>query len=240
MQIWGPIMVNGCPQPGTRVIKTDSDWRGDECCDCPDDRNGGSLQGGPKGQITWNKPRGAISFEVAVLTACGATYTIDVQGCDSCDEQAEPGPCDCEVDGDCAEDCFCCDGVCVSGECAPQCSCDFYKKLCYVNKTEIIPGDYPPPNIVGSPPDGAILLSRSGALSADLNLEIEGSYFGEGENLYTYGYWFVCEDGEDENAPGDGPTDWFDETKYGGGFWQLFCDAATANSVGVCAENPAP
>ena len=160
-------------------------------------------------------------------------------------------PSECGAEGDCGPQCECCTtwvggspGFLVSG-CSfvsegYACCCDFYKKLCYVDKSETRAGTFPPPNIVGSPPDGAILLSRSGALSIELNLEIEGTYWGEEENRYTYGYWFVCDDGEDEHAPGDGPTDWFDLTKYSPGFWQTFCDAATANSVGACAENPAP
>ncbi len=92
VQIWGPIMADGCPVPGSRVIKADSDWRGDEDCDCPDARGGGGLEGGPTGQITWNKPRGATSFEVVVLHCPDPDYVLDIKcdaDCDDLDEGEE-------------------------------------------------------------------------------------------------------------------------------------------------------
>jgi hypothetical protein len=92
VQIWGPTLDSDCNIIATRVIKADSDWRGEECCDC-DSRPAGDLEGGPKGQITWNKPRGVTSFEVAVLTACGATANIDIQCSDNCGDPPDPSPC---------------------------------------------------------------------------------------------------------------------------------------------------
>ena len=127
VQIWGPIMVNGCPQPNTRVIKTDSQWRCEECCDCPDtpprSNDPGECEGGGKGQITWNKPRGVTSFEVAVLTACGAAYKLDIQACEECELEDDVGPCACEGDGDCAPDCICCDEECVKKDDIPPGKC---------------------------------------------------------------------------------------------------------------------
>lgn len=124
VQIWGPVMQNGCPVPGSRVIKSDSNWRGDPCCDCPDTRPAGALQGTAKGQVTWSKPRGATSFEVVVLDPCVSNYTIDVQACSACTAQPDPAPCDCEDDGDCGPDCQCCDGKCQSDPCGCDQPCD--------------------------------------------------------------------------------------------------------------------
>lgn len=116
VQIWGPTLDQDCNVVAERVIKADSDWRGEECCDC-DSRPTGDLEGGPKGTITWNKPRGVTSFEVVVLTACGATANIDIQCSDNCDEMPDPDMCPCENDGDCNEGCHCCDGVCQDEPC---------------------------------------------------------------------------------------------------------------------------
>lgn len=127
VQIYGPIMVNGCPQPGTRVVKVDSLWRCEECCDCPDtpprSNDPRSCAGGAKGQVKWTKPRGVTSFEVAVLTACGAAYTLDIQACNTCSSRPDPGPCSCIVDSDCAPDCICCDGECIKKDAVPAGKC---------------------------------------------------------------------------------------------------------------------
>lgn len=114
VQILGPNMIDGCPEPGSRVIKADSNWRGQECCDCPNSRPAGQLQGGAKGQVTWNKPRGATWFEVYVFFPCanGSTYELDIR-CDSACSVSDPcncpcdpaDPLDCSVDN---EDCRCC------------------------------------------------------------------------------------------------------------------------------------
>jgi hypothetical protein len=116
VQIWGPTLDDDCNIIASRAIKADSGWRGEECCDC-DSRPSGDLAGGPKGQITWNKPRGVTSFEVAVLTACGATANIDIQCSDNCGEMPDPDMCQCENDGDCNAGCHCCDGVCSDDPC---------------------------------------------------------------------------------------------------------------------------
>lgn len=122
VQIWGPSLDANCNIIASRVIKADSDWRGEECCDC-DSRPAGDLEGGPKGQITWNKPRGVTSFEVAVLTACGAGANIDIQCSDDCGDPPDPDPCPCAVDADCNTDCHCCDGVCQAEPCE-ECETD--------------------------------------------------------------------------------------------------------------------
>lgn len=131
VQIWGPIMVDGCPQPDTRVIKVDSDWRCEECCDCPDvpprSNDPGDCVGGSKGQITWTKPDGVTEFEVTVLSACDAVYTLDIQACEECTAQQDPGPCACEDNDDCAEGCECVDGACQP---PPQCDSP---PFCYLN-----------------------------------------------------------------------------------------------------------
>jgi hypothetical protein len=126
VQIWGPTLDNNCNIIASRVIKADSDWRGEECCDC-DSRPAGDLEGGPKGQITWTKPRGVTSFEVAVLTACGATANIDIRCSDDCGDPPDPDMCPCEDDGDCNDGCHCCDGECQDEpceECEPCEDCD--------------------------------------------------------------------------------------------------------------------
>lgn len=126
VQIWGPNMVNGCPEPGSRVIKSDSGWRGEECCDCPSARPAGALQGGPSGQITWTKPRGAQSFEVYVFFPCanGSQYELNIN-CDSpCGDPQGPVKCACGPDvtpSNCnGENCQCCARCitpCASGAC---------------------------------------------------------------------------------------------------------------------------
>lgn len=190
VQIWGPIMVNGCPQPGTRVIKTDSDWRGEDCCDCPDDRGEGQLEGGPKGQITWNKPRGAISFEVAVLTACGAAYTIDIQACDPCAEQDDPEPCACEDDGDCNEGCHCCDGECQAEPCG-GCDCD------------LSDGNWPPPEDTVDDTGSTLNtnVADNGAIQSDLNslfstnkIAWKAGYPGALDGCVTAWWFFAAEE----------------------------------------------
>jgi hypothetical protein len=127
VQIYGPIMVDGCPQPGTRVVKVDSAWRCEECCDCPEtsprSNDPRDCQGGGKGKVEWTKPDGVTSIEVVVLTACGAVYTLDIQACDECEPQPDPGPCFCEDDDDCAPGCACVDGECVPGENGACCVC---------------------------------------------------------------------------------------------------------------------
>ena len=122
VQIWGPTLDNNCNIIASRVIKADSDWRGEECCDC-DSRPAGDLEGGPKGQITWNKPRGVTSFEVVVLYACGATANIDIRCSDDCVEHPDPDMCPCSADGDCNEGCHCCDGECQEEPCE-ECEAD--------------------------------------------------------------------------------------------------------------------
>jgi hypothetical protein len=135
VQIWGPTLDEDCNIIATRVIKADSDWRCLECCDCPDSpprsNSSGDCEGGPVGQVTWTKPRGVTSFEVAVLTACGSSANIDVQACQSCTEYNEDDvdPCPCSADGDCNEGCHCCDGECQEepcdeDECGPGVGCD--------------------------------------------------------------------------------------------------------------------
>lgn len=127
VQIYGPIVVDGCPQPGTRVVKVDSEWRCEECCDCPEtpprSNDPRDCAGGGKGQVQWTKPDGVTSFEVAVLTACGAAYSLDIQACEGCDPQPDPGPCSCETDDDCAPDCVCCEGECVKKDDIPPGKC---------------------------------------------------------------------------------------------------------------------
>jgi hypothetical protein len=120
VQIWGPTLDSDCNIIATRVIKADSDWRGEECCDC-DSRPDGDLDGGPKGQIKWSKPRGVTSFEVVVLTACGATANIDIQCSDNCGEFADPDMCLCADDDDCNDGCHCCCGKCQLEPCRDNC-----------------------------------------------------------------------------------------------------------------------
>lgn len=119
VQIWGPTLDQNCNVIASRVIKADSGWRADECCDCPNARNGGALQGGPKGQIIWNKPRGVQSFEVAVLTACGPTYQISIQCSGECPDLGNPAMCACDVDGDCNPPCVCVTQPDGSKKCGP-------------------------------------------------------------------------------------------------------------------------
>ncbi len=125
VQIWGPTLDNNCNIIASRVIKVDSDWRGEECCDC-DSRPAGDLEGGPKGQIKWTKPRGVTSFEVAVLTACGATANIDIQCSDDCGDPPDPDMCPCSTDADCNEGCHCCDGECQEEPCCTETECRQY------------------------------------------------------------------------------------------------------------------
>lgn len=157
VQIWGPIMENGCEVAGTRVIKTDSNWRGDECCDCTADRPAGALQGGPKGQVTWNKPRGATWFEVYVFFPCpnGSTYELDIK-CDApCDDLTEPEMCQCDDAGDCDDGCSCCNGRCRQAECECETDDDC---PCWAVDT------YPATDNLGNPinPDCAQIAANSG------------------------------------------------------------------------------
>lgn len=122
VQIWGPTLDQDCNIIAARVIKADSDWRGEECCDC-DSRPAGDLEGGPKGQIKWTKPRGVTSFEVAVLTACGATANIDIRCSDDCVDPPDPDMCPCGDDDDCNSGCHCCDGECQEEPCE-ECETD--------------------------------------------------------------------------------------------------------------------
>lgn len=174
IQIWGPIMVDGCAQPGTRVIKAVKGWNCDECCDCPDtpprSNNPGPCEHGPAGTMNWTKPTGMTWFEVAVLAACGAqaTYEIDIQSEDpnawppreckkadgpECgtapDETYLTPPC-CECpQGTCENACQCCE-VCVK-PCDPECvwpqnKFQWMDPVCpCCAATFTIPG-FPPPN----------------------------------------------------------------------------------------------
>lgn len=152
VQIWGPVMIDGCPEPGSRVIKSDSGWRGFECCDCPNARNGGDLEGEPRGTITWNKPAGATHFEVAVLNPCPMPFIgvqLDVKCDDECDDLAE-ARCACLEVTDCGPACACCAGTCVA-----PCECggieDAIATICFekpATEPLICPtggGIYPPP-----------------------------------------------------------------------------------------------
>lgn len=124
VQIWGRIMQDGCEAPNTRVIKADSGWRGDACCDCPDLRGEGQLDGGPKGQVTWNKPRGTTWFEVAVLAAgCSEGYELDIRCDGECVQHPDPDPCPCTGDENCADGCHCCGGACREEPC-DECDTD--------------------------------------------------------------------------------------------------------------------
>lgn len=119
VQIWGPTLDANCNVIASDVIKADSGWRGEECCDC-ESRPGGALAGGPKGQITWNKPRGATFFRVAVLTACGSSANIDIACSDQCFEYPDPEMCQCPPEG-CPEGCHCCCDKCQSEPCRDNC-----------------------------------------------------------------------------------------------------------------------
>lgn len=122
VQIRAPVLDANCNIVATEVVKSDSDWRGEECCDCPDLRNGGDLQGGSKGQIRWKKPRGVTTFTVVVLNPCGADYGLDIACTDQCGDLGTPQMCPCDVDADCNldADCHCCCGECKQ-ECRDNC-----------------------------------------------------------------------------------------------------------------------
>lgn len=111
VQIWGPTLDASCNVIASDVIKADSGWRGEECCDC-ESRPGGALAGGPKGQIKWTKPRGVTFFRVAVLTACSSSANISIECSDQCFDYSDPEMCPCADDGECAEGCHCCGGKC--------------------------------------------------------------------------------------------------------------------------------
>lgn len=130
VQIWGPTLDENCNEVASRVIKRDSEWRCDECCDCPavaprsnDPRK---CQGGPSGTLSWTKPTGVTRFEVQVLAACGAEYSIQVRACEDCTARQEPANCGCEEDGDCpdhiASGCKCCRGKCIKTDNCPGCT----------------------------------------------------------------------------------------------------------------------
>ena len=129
VQIWGPTLDANCNIIATRVIKADSDWRCEPCCDCPDTppRSNGvdECVGGPKGQITWRKPRGVTYFEVATLEACGGSADIIVKCSDDCGPMPDPDMCECEDDGDCNEGCHCCPDASGVNRCGPDpCGCE--------------------------------------------------------------------------------------------------------------------
>lgn len=131
VQIYGPILSNGCPIPGTRVIKLDSLWRCGECCDCPDQSprsNDPRPCAAPSGTINWTKPQNVTAFEVVVLSACGASYELSVgvtgdPPCDPCGELPEAGPCPCATNADC-HDCLCCEGECEDKDCTEEIECE--------------------------------------------------------------------------------------------------------------------
>ncbi len=93
IQIWSPSVNSNCEQIASRVIRRDTHWRGVECCDCPDDRPTGDLEGGPSGHIRWQKGRGITSFEVRILNPCGAEYELRVECNKQCPDLDEPEPC---------------------------------------------------------------------------------------------------------------------------------------------------
>lgn len=147
VQIWGPTLDSNCNVIASRVIKADSDWRGEECCDCPDDRGDGQLEGGPKGQITWTKPRGVTSFEVYVFFPCpkgGDTYELNIECSDNCTPTPNPELCICADDDDCADGCHCCGGRCQPEPCAcdPNQECEYVVVSCTCDP-ELDPNPYP-------------------------------------------------------------------------------------------------
>lgn len=119
VQIWGPTLDDNCNIIASDVIKADSGWRGEECCDC-ESRPGGALAGGPKGQITWHKPRGVTFFRVAVLTACDSSANIDIACSDQCFKYPDPEMCPCPPGG-CPEGCHCCCDKCQPEPCRENC-----------------------------------------------------------------------------------------------------------------------
>lgn len=134
VQIWAPVLDENCNVIASRVIKADSAWRCDECCDCPNtwprSNDTRDCQGGPAGQVTWHKPRGVTSFEVEVTEACGATAAYDIQVCTDCVafNDNDWAPCACDNDQDCNQlarqpdgGCHCCDGVCQPEPCPIPC-----------------------------------------------------------------------------------------------------------------------
>lgn len=123
VQIIAPTLDQDCDQVAVSV-KSDSVWRCEECCDCPDvaprSNSPGDCEGGPTGKITWTKPQGVQWFCVHVLSACNATYNIDVKvgenACQAYDED-DWDPCLCGAPTDCNEGCSCCNGRCRQGTC---------------------------------------------------------------------------------------------------------------------------
>jgi hypothetical protein len=119
VQIWAPNVNANCQQTASRIIKRDSNWRGSPCCDCPDDRPEGDLQGGPEGHIGWTKAKGVTSFEVRVLNPCGAEFEVRIECAKQCPDLDDPEPCPCSGIGDCADGCECRCGKCQ--EPCPEC-----------------------------------------------------------------------------------------------------------------------
>lgn len=147
--IWGPT----------------SDWRGYEECDCRDLRPGGPLQGGPKGYISFRKPKGITQFYLIVQAPCPDTdveWTVRCTGA-PCSEPEEPDP-----TGAC-----CIAGVCQDGVKKSQCTSFGGKWLgpC----TECEPDDCIDPRGSCCLPDGTCLERTPAECAA-----VGGTYNGDG------------------------------------------------------------
>ena len=147
--IWGPT----------------SDWRGHDECDCRDLRPGGPLKGGPKGYISFRKPKGITQFYLIVQAPCPDTdvhWTVRCTGA-PCSEPLEPDPI-----GAC-----CIAGVCQDGVTKSQCASFNGKWLgpC----TECEPGDCEDPRGSCCLPDGTCLERTEAECAA-----VGGSYNGDG------------------------------------------------------------
>lgn len=126
------------------------------------------------------------------------------------------------------------------------CCCDSYKKLCFVDKTEIVPHDGGlncenpiVPDIPGSPPPNAIVLVNANVVYCEVNRDIIGSLVDPtfcDEAIYEYGYYYVVDNCDECEGT---CYDWFGES-FVPQFWQSFCDCATHNSVDLCEDNPLP
>jgi hypothetical protein len=108
VQVQGVYVVRNpvtCKTSG--IARANSGWRGYAPCDCRLLRAPGPLRGGPKGFVSFRKPKGITSFYVVVLAPCPGTEVRWTVRCEKgpCSEEDDDEPVGaCCVDGECSDD----------------------------------------------------------------------------------------------------------------------------------------
>ena len=81
-QIWAPVLNALGQVIANRVIKADSNYRGDQVVADQNCADKIKVRGGGQGFIQWNKPYGVCSVEVQVIAPCESTVWSYIYSCE--------------------------------------------------------------------------------------------------------------------------------------------------------------